>query len=138
MLVKKLALSLLMSIGLAACSGNTYETVIRPDIIKVPVPILRDSASLVPTINQVWQYEAYNTRGTDTVLSVRVDTLRKKVYVEAKHDTITIVRMDTSMSVKPPDVIEWPLMSKVGFATIFYILGGVTGIILLIKKKISL
>jgi hypothetical protein len=109
----------------------TPETVIRQTTQDIPVPPVADTV-------YVSHYDTLLVSGekvvrTDTVIVVKYFPVEKKFYVKVKPDTIRITHTDTTQVVKQ-EVIETPLLSKVGLVGIGLILG--FGLVYVVRKFI--
>jgi hypothetical protein len=102
-------MALLCTLLLSAC--NTTETVIKPDIIKVPVPVVTDTIR-VTKIDTI-MVEAVKIVKGDTVVDIRYFPVEKKVWYKVKPDTITLIHMDT-VKTSVTRIEQTPFMSKVG------------------------
>jgi hypothetical protein len=100
----------LFILPLSGC-GTVVETVIKPEIIKVPVPVMTDTIR-VTRIDTVMVEAVKIVRG-DTVVDIRYYPQEKKVWYKIKPDTITLIHMDTTTTTVIRNIVT-PFMSKVG------------------------
>jgi hypothetical protein len=127
-----LALSFILLL-LSGC-GTTTETVIKPEVIKVPVPVVTDTIRVTRVDTVV--VEAVKVVKGDTVVDIRYYPKEQKVWYKVKPDTVTLIHMDTTTTTVIRN-IETPFMSKVGiFFSGFIILGSIAAAgFWLIKNK---
>ena len=133
-----LLLSVLVGCGPSLITNirDQHDTIVPPVISGVvPITSAPDSNWLEGILLDTQNGSADTVR--DTLVYIRVDTVKHNIYYKVKPDSIFVTRTDT-VSIIQQKIIETPFLSKIGLVAVGWIMGLATstGIALLTKKRV--
>ncbi len=120
--MKSLILAILATL-LIGCSSSE-QTITRIDTLRYVLPGRQDTLTIVKT-DTIWS--ASNPR-----YIVKIDTLRQRVYIYAKAETLKIAYIDT-VKQTIEKIIGTPFLSKLGIGAIGFIL--CLGVLFVLRLK---
>jgi hypothetical protein len=96
-------------------------------LVPVTVPrdsvVVRDSVTFVKTPFHLYTGSKISDRG-DT-LKAKFDSYTKKISLDIGYAKQSTAYQDTTHSVKPPDIVEFPLLSKIGLGATCFVIGAI-------------
>ncbi len=120
--MKSLILAILATL-LIGCSSSE-QTIVRIDTLRYVLPGRQDTLTIVKT-DTIWS--ASNPRYV-----VRIDTVKQRVFIYAKAETLKIAYIDT-VKQTIEKIIETPFLSKLGIGAIGFAL--CLGVLFVLRLK---